>query len=268
MGFDDPNEPKSSTSPVAFSSVFDPSNPMGFFESAFNFASQTTDIFNDSQGDEMETKILSLLEEIKKRKREKKGELEEDDEKKRLRLEADGNDDTPSDDDLLTPNKSNGLDMENYSWTQTLGAIEVQVPVPFGTKMKLVVCDIKSKALRVGVKGQPMLIDGELFQAVKVCESFWSLEDHDTVTILLSKRNQWEWWKSVVKGDPEIDTRKCQPGVRRLDGLGYEAERHMRKLLFDYGQKCKGLPTSEDSSEVLKKFITHHPYLNLPQTNS
>ncbi|XWS49451.1 hypothetical protein CRYUN_Cryun12cG0004800 [Craigia yunnanensis] len=157
--------------------------------------------------------------------------------------------------------------MENYSWTQTLGDIVVQVPVPFGTKKKLVVCDIKSKALRVGAKGQPLLIDGVLFQAVKVCDSFWTLEDHDTVTILLSKCNQWERWKSVVKGDPEIDTGKCEPGVRRLYGLGHEAEHHMRKMLFDYGQKCKGLPTSEDSPEVLKKFITDHPYLKIPQTN-
>ncbi|KAK8603901.1 hypothetical protein V6N13_096367 [Hibiscus sabdariffa] len=140
---------------------------------------------------------------------------------------------TPEADDPLPPIKNNGLDMENYSLSQTLGDTTVQ--------------------------GQPLLIDGELFAAVKVSESCWTLEDHETVSILLPKCKQWEWWKSLVKGDPAIDTRRCLPGVRRLDGLGYEAERHMRKLLFDYGQKCKGLPTSEDCPEVLQKFILFEP---------
>ncbi|KAL4385849.1 hypothetical protein GQ457_15G007860 [Hibiscus cannabinus] len=262
MGVDDGREPKPSALPLAFNSVFDPSNPIGFIESAFNFASRMgADIFDDdTPDDKMENKILSLLEDIKKRKREKKEESSEDAEKKRLR--------TPEADDPLPPNKNNGLDMENYSWSQTLGDITVQVPVPFGTKTKLVICDIKNKSLRVGVKGQPLLIDGELFAAVKVSESCWTLEDHETVSILLPKCKQWEWWKSLVKGDPGIDTRRCLPGVRRLDGLGYEAERHMRKLLFDYGQKCKGLPTSEDCPEVLQKFIADHPYLNLPRSKS
>lgn len=277
MGSNDQNQPKSIASPLAFNSVLDPSNPVGFFESAFHFASQTTDVFDDSQVDAMEKRILSLLEDIKKKKRENITESSEDqdhaDNKKRLRI-LDGNDIDDDHKPIGTepkPNKNNGLDMGTYSWTQTLGEIVVEVPVPFGTKKKVVICDIKSKSLRVGVKGQPLLIDGELVEAVKVCDSFWSLQGDDaTITILLSKCNQWEWWKSVVKGDPEIDTGKCEPAgrVRRLDGLGYEAERHMRKLLFDYGQKCKGLPTSEDCPQVLKKFIADHPYLNLPQTNT
>ncbi|PPE01995.1 hypothetical protein GOBAR_DD00992 [Gossypium barbadense] len=266
MEVDDGNESKPSASPVAFSSVFDPSNPIGFFKSAFAFASQmAADIFEDNQEDKMENKILSLLDDIKKRKREKKDESEEEEdaENKRWRTsEADTK--KPSHDDPLPPNKNNGLDMKNYSWSQTLGDVMVQVPVPIGTKKKVVICDIKNTSLRVGVKGQPLLIDGELFQAVKVCESYWILEDNETVTILLSKCNPWEWWKSVVKGDRGIDTSRCEPGLRRLDGLGYEAERHMRKLLFDYGQKCKGLPTSDNCPEVLQKFIVHHPYLNLP----
>ncbi|MBA0637059.1 hypothetical protein Godav_025359 [Gossypium davidsonii] len=247
MEVDDGNESKPSASPVAFSSVFDPSNPMGFFKSAFTFASQmAADIFDDNQEDKMENKILSLLDDIKKRKREKKDESEEEEDAENKRW------------------RTSEADTKSHPMTIRCRRTKTMVPVPLGTKRKLVICDIKNTSLRVGVKGQPLLIDDELFQAVKVCESYWTLEDNETVTILLSKCNPWEWWKSVVKGDRGIDTSRCEPGLRRLDGLGYEAERHMRKPLFDYGQKCKGLPTSDNCPEVLQKFIVHHPYLNLP----
>ena len=38
--------------------------------------------------------------------------------------------------------------------------------------------------------------------------SFWTLEDNKEVVISMVKSNQMEWWKSVVKGAPEIDTTK------------------------------------------------------------
>ena len=41
----------------------------------------------------------------------------------------------------LVPNKDNGLDMENYSWGQSLQEITVNVPVPQGTKSSLLLCD-------------------------------------------------------------------------------------------------------------------------------
>lgn len=63
---------------------------------------------------------------------------------------------------LSAPNKGNGLDLEKYSWTQTLQEINVIVPVPNGTKSRFVICDIKKNHLKVGLKGQPPIIDVSL----------------------------------------------------------------------------------------------------------
>lgn len=57
------------------------------------------------------------------------------------------------------PNKGNGLDLEKYSWTQTLQEVSVTVPVPPGTKSRFIACDIKKNHLKVGLKGQPPIID-------------------------------------------------------------------------------------------------------------
>lgn len=66
---------------------------------------------------------------------------------------------------FIVPNKGNGLDMDNYSWTQTLQEVTVNVPVPKGTKSRFVVCEIKKNHLKVGLKGQPPVIDVCLFSA-------------------------------------------------------------------------------------------------------
>ena len=49
--------------------------------------------------------------------------------------------------------------MEKYSWTQQLPEVNVNVPVPEGTKSRFVVCEIKKDHLKVGLKGQPPIID-------------------------------------------------------------------------------------------------------------
>lgn len=57
------------------------------------------------------------------------------------------------------PNSGNGLDLENYSWTQILQEVSVSVPIPPGTKSRFVTCEIKKNHLKVGLKGNPPIID-------------------------------------------------------------------------------------------------------------
>ncbi|KAK7818688.1 protein bobber 1 [Quercus suber] len=136
----------------------------------------------------------------------------------------------------LVPNKENGLDMENYSWGQSLQEVTVNVPVPQGTKSSLLLCDIKTNSLKVGLKGQPPIIDGELFKPVKVDDCIWSLEDKKMITILICKRDQSEWWKSLLKGDPEIDTQKAEPEPSKLSDLDSETRSAVEKRCLIRGR--------------------------------
>ena len=166
----------------------------------------------------------------------------------------------------LVPNKDNVLDMENYSWGQSLQEVAVNVPVPQGTKSSLLLCDIKTNSLKVGLKGQPPIIDGELFKPVKVNDCIWSLEDKKMINILICKRDQSEWWKSLLKGDPEIDTQKAQPEPSKLSDLDSETRSAVEKMMFDQRQKQKGLPTSDEiqKEQLLKQFMAQNPNMKFP----
>lgn len=60
----------------------------------------------------------------------------------------------------LKPNQFNGLDMENYTWGQTLQDVTINVMVPRGTKSRFLDVDIKNNSIKVGLKNQPPIVEG------------------------------------------------------------------------------------------------------------
>lgn len=162
------------------------------------------------------------------------------------------------------PNAGRGADLAHYSWTQTLGEVTVCVPVPPGTKGRGLDVAIGKGSLRVGLKGQPPIIDvrgarwallggqgtlaagsrqrgirlhtqrggsaptgrqsarrltrpacaavlplsqGKLSEGVKADDCLWNLADN-IVELTLTKAEGMHWWRSVMEGDPPIDTQQ------------------------------------------------------------
>ncbi|KAK8511898.1 hypothetical protein V6N13_073728 [Hibiscus sabdariffa] len=258
-----------SPKPASFNASLDSSNIVAFLEKVFDFIADETGFLGEEN---VEREVATIVRVAKEKYCKKKAEEEE--KKKKVKKEAekkpregdggDGKDNKQTNPMLRVPNKGNGLDFERYSWTQSIQEVTVIVPVPPGTRSKLVDCEMRKSYLKVGLKGHPPVIDGYLFQVIKPDDCYWSMEDNDSISIVLSKQNQLEWWKCLIKGEPEIDTQKVEPESSRISDLDPETRRTVEKLMFDRRQKAMGLPTSDEIEKqaMLKQFMSMNPNMN------
>jgi hypothetical protein len=99
---------------------------------------------------------------------------------------------------------------------------------------------------------------GTLAERIVPSESTWTIEaassggrSGGSVLIVVLYKTVKTWWKSILVGDPEIDT-SLVDSRRHIDEYDAETQGVLRKIMFDESQLRRGLPTSD---EILGKAV-------------
>ncbi|PWY91251.1 nuclear movement protein nudC [Aspergillus heteromorphus CBS 117.55] len=156
-----------------------------------------------------------------------------------------------------------------YKWTQSIGDLDVTVPVAGNLRGRDLDVVLTKTKIRVAVKGQEAVIEGDFPHPVIPDECSWTLETTSgppgkEVVVHLDKMNKVEWWPHVVTSAPKIDVSKITPESSKLSDLDGETRAMVEKMMYDQRQKEIGGMTSDEQKkrDILKKFQAEHPEMD------
>ncbi|KAF4750111.1 hypothetical protein FOZ63_015593, partial [Perkinsus olseni] len=167
---------------------------------------------------EEEPKIVEITEEEEEEKKRTDEEMKEPE----VEAEKENTDDDNTVDEDVPPPPGNGGSTDKYTWTQTLSAVEVYIPVKPGTRARNVKINLGADKVKVATDADGEILNGEWNARIKPDDSMWTLEDNKTIHLSLDKFDGMRWWPCVVKGDAEIDTKKIVPENSKLSDLDGE----------------------------------------------
>ncbi|EER04571.1 conserved hypothetical protein [Perkinsus marinus ATCC 50983] len=207
--------------------------------------------------EEKEPKIVEVTEEEEEA-------IKKDEAMKEAEKENADDDNTEEDEDSTPPPPGNGGSTDKYTWTQTLSAVEVYIPVRPGTRARDVKISLGADKVTVATNAEGEIIKGEWNGRIKADDSMWTLEDNKMIHLSLDKYDGMRWWSCVVKGDAEIDTKKIVPENSKLSDLDGETRSTVEKMMYDQQRKQMGLPTSDQQkqADLLEKFKKAHPEMD------
>ncbi|KAF2022043.1 CS-domain-containing protein [Aaosphaeria arxii CBS 175.79] len=159
-----------------------------------------------------------------------------------------------------------------YKWTQTISDLDVTISIDGKYKGRDLDVKLGRNTLRVAIKGQDAIIEGDLPHPIRVDDSTWTLEtvpNGKEISVHLDKVNKMEWWPHVVTSAPKIDTSKIQPENSTLSDLDGDTRGMVEKMMFDQRQKERGLPTSDEQKklDILEQFKLQHPEMDFSKAN-
>lgn len=142
----------------------------------------------------------------------------------------------------------NGASTSKYNWSQGTNEVTVQIPLPEGTRAKNLNVEFTSTQLKTGIKGSnQVLLAGEFSEKIKPEDSTWTV-DGSSLVLVLEKMAE-TIWKSVLKGDDEIDTTKVE-NSKPLDQFDSETQAALRKIMYEQQRKLQGLPSTDEEQQL------------------
>ena len=129
---------------------------------------------------------------------------------------------------------NNGLELENYKWTQNHKDVTIIIPITKNIKSKDISIKFSHNKLYVNILDS-IIIDNELFGLVIKDNCTWMIDNLDLI-IELDKKKFDDWWKYAIKGEPEIDLSKIIT-ENTSEHLDQETKSSIDKMIYEQSIK-------------------------------